>query len=211
MLAEEFYSSTNVTPHSAFVQLPPDSPGGRLLGLGNGLKAEKSVAYSLGLVLRPLPSLNINLDFYQITITYLIVTRLSLLEPGQHLFAKWIDTGTRGGDPAFLLPVAYRWGDVTYGVAGTYNATTVTRIRPPPAELGATTLFDATALSDVSTASPKFVLDLSALWRLGGLSVNLVEKIYGPSSEYENDDGDNATGKLQYFKTTIPSTPITNL
>src|SRR5581483_9748595 len=49
-LAEEFYSSTNVTPHSAFVQLPPDSPGGRLLGLGNGLKAEKSTAYSLGLV-----------------------------------------------------------------------------------------------------------------------------------------------------------------
>jgi iron complex outermembrane receptor protein len=77
--------------------------------------------------------------------------------------------------------------------------------------LGETTLFDATALSDVSTASPKFVFDLSALWRFGALSVNLVEKIYGPSSEYENDDGDNATRKLQYFKTTIPSTPITNL
>jgi iron complex outermembrane recepter protein len=41
--------------------------------------------------------------------------------------------------------------------------------------------------------------------------VNLVEKIYGPSSEYENDGGDNPTGKLQYFKTTIPVTPITNL
>jgi iron complex outermembrane recepter protein len=237
-LAEEFYSSTNVTPHSAFVQLPPDSPGGRLLGLGNGLKAEKSVAYSLGLVLRPLPSLNMNLDFYQITITDRIVSSGSLLgssqgivvsqpvldaiaangnsldnvtETGLQLFTNGIDTRTRGADLAFTLPVSYRWGDVTYGIAGTYNATTVTRIRPTPAELGGTTLFDATALSDVSTASPKFVLDLSALWRFGALSVNLVEKIYGPSSEYENDDGDNATGKLQYFKTTIPSTPITNL
>jgi iron complex outermembrane recepter protein len=237
-LAEEFYSSTNVTPHSAFVQLPPDSPGGRLLGLGNGLKAEKSVAYSLGFVLRPLPSLNVSLDFYQITITDRIVSSGSLLgssqgvvvsqpvldaiaangnsldnvtETGLQLFTNGIDTRTRGADLAFTLPVAYRWGDITYGIAGTYNATTVTRIRPTPVELGETTLFDATALSDVSTASPKFVLDLSALWRLGTLSVNLVEKIYGPSSEYENDDGDNPTGKLQYFATTIPSTPITNL
>ena len=237
-LAEEFYSSTNVTPHSAFVQLPPDSPGGRLLGLGNGLKAEKSVAYSLGLVFRPLPSLNMSLDFYQITITDRIVSSGSLLgssqgvvisrpvldaiaangnaldnvsETGLQLFTNGIDTRTRGADLAFTLPASYRWGEVTYGVAGTYNATQVIRIRPTPAELGETTLFDATALSDVSTASPRFVLDLSALWRIGGLSVNLVEKIYGPSSEYENDDGDNPTGKLQYFKTTIPVTPITNL
>jgi iron complex outermembrane receptor protein len=237
-LAEEFYSSTNVTPHSAFVQLPPDSPGGRLLGLGNGLKAEKSVAYSLGFVLRPLPSLNMSLDFYQITITDRIVSSGSLLgssqgivvsqpvldaiaangnsldnvtETGLQLFTNGIDTRTRGADLAFTFPVTYRWGDISYGIAGTYNATTVTRIRQTPLELGETTLYDATALSDVSTASPKFVLDLSALWRFGPLCVNLLEKIYGPSSEYENDDGDNPTGKLQYFKTTIPATAITNL
>ena len=237
-LAEEFYSSTNVTPHSAFVQLPPDSAGGRLLGLGNGLKAEKSVAYSLGMVLQPLPSLNMSLDIYQITITDRIVGSGSLLgssqgvvisqpvldaiaangnsldnvtETGLQLFTNGIDTRTRGADLAFTLPVSYRWGDVTYGIAGTYNDTVVTRIRPTPAELGATTLFDATALSDVSTASPRFVLDLSALWRFGALTVNLVEKIYGPSSEYENDDGDNPTGKLEYFKTSIATTAITNL
>lgn len=237
-LAEEFYSSTNVTPHSAFVQLPPDSAGGRLLGLGNGLKPEKSVAYSLGFVLRPLPTLNMSLDLYQITITDRIVSSGSLLgssqgvviskpvldaiaangnsldnvtETGLQLFTNGIDTRTRGADLSVIFPVAYRWGDVTYGIAGTYNATFVTRIRPTPAELGETTLFDATALSDVSTASPRFVLDLSALWRFGSLSLNLMEKIYGRSSEYENDDGDNPTGKLQYFKTTIPATPITNL
>jgi iron complex outermembrane receptor protein len=237
-LAEEFYSSTNVTPHSAFVQLPPDSAGGRLLGLGNGLKAEKSVAYSLGLVMRPLPTLNMSLDLYQITITDRIVSSGSLLgssqgvvisqpvldaiaangnsldnvtETGLQLFTNGIDTRTRGADLSFIFPVSYRWGDVTYGITGTYNATVVTRIRPTPAELGETKLFDATALSDVSTANPRFVLDLSALWRFGSLSLNLMEKIYGHSSEYENDDGDNPTGKLQYFQTTIPVTPITNL
>jgi iron complex outermembrane receptor protein len=237
-LAEEFYSSTNVTPHSAFVQLPPDSAGGPLLGLGNGLKAEKSVAYSLGFVSRPLPSLNMSLDLYQITITDRIVSSGSLLgssqgvvisqpvldaiaangnsldnvtETGLQLFTNGIDTRTRGADLAFILPVSYRWGHLSYEIAGTYNTTVVTRVRPAPTQLGDTTLFDATAISDVTTASPRFVLDLSALWTYGSLSVNLLEKIYGQSSEYENDDGDNPSGKLQYFKTTIPVTPITNL
>jgi len=36
-LAEEYYSATNVTTTTAQVQLPPDSLGGKLLGLGNGL------------------------------------------------------------------------------------------------------------------------------------------------------------------------------
>jgi iron complex outermembrane recepter protein len=237
-LAEEFYSSTNVTPHSAFVQLPPDSAGGRLLGLGNGLEAEKSVAYSLGFVFRPLPAMNMSLDVYQITITNRIVGSGSLLgssrgvvvsqpvldaiaangnsldnvtETGLQLFTNGIDTRTRGADLAFSFPASYAWGHLTYAIGGAYNDTVVTRIRPTPAQLGTTTLFDATALSDVTTASPQFVIDLSALWTLGNLSVNLMEKIYGESSEYENDDGDNPTGKLQYFKTTIPVMPITNL
>lgn len=55
-----------------------------------------------------------------------------------------------------------------------------------------------------------------------------MEKIYGPSSDYESDDGDNGNGGpfpacvprgglficpggLDYFKNTIPVTPITNL
>ena len=38
-MAEEFYSSTTVTPTTAFVQMPPNSTGGKLLGLGNGLSA----------------------------------------------------------------------------------------------------------------------------------------------------------------------------
>jgi len=38
-----------------------------------------------------------------------------------------------------------------------------------------------------------------------------VEKIYGPSSDYENDDGDNASNTLEYYKDSIGVTAITNL
>ena len=72
-LAEEYYSSTNVGPTSATVVLPPNSKGGKLLGLGNGLQAEKSKNYSFGVVLRPLPSLSVTADLYQIDVTNRIV------------------------------------------------------------------------------------------------------------------------------------------
>ncbi len=43
------------------------------------------------------------------------------------------------------------------------------------------------------------------------MTVNLVEKIFGPASDYENDDGDNPTGNFQYFQDKIGITAITNL
>ena len=78
-LAEEYYSSTDVTPTSAFVQLPPNSAGGKLLGLGNGLQPEKSLNYSVGLVFRPQEAMTVTLDLYQIAITNRIVGSGSLV------------------------------------------------------------------------------------------------------------------------------------
>jgi hypothetical protein len=54
--------------------------------------------------------------------------------------------------------------------------------------------------SELQTASPKFVANFGALLTLDKLSVNLVEKLYGPSSDYENDDGDNPTDSNEYFR-----------
>jgi iron complex outermembrane receptor protein len=73
------------------------------------------------------------------------------------------------------------------------------------------TLYNATSLSDITTASPKYVVNLGALWTQGKASVNLEEKIYGPASEWENDDGDNAANALEYFRTSIGVTAVTNL
>jgi iron complex outermembrane receptor protein len=71
-LAEEYYSATNVGPTSAFVQLPPNAPAARLVGI-NGLKPEKSRNLSLGVVLRPAGRLTATLDAYQINIDDRIV------------------------------------------------------------------------------------------------------------------------------------------
>jgi iron complex outermembrane receptor protein len=241
-MAEEFYSSTTVTPTTAFVQMPPNSPGGKLLGLGSGLQPEKSINTSLGFVFRPSASLNVSLDLYQISISNRIVGSGHLvgssgggviapniiraivangnqLDPdvmatgvtGINVFTNGIDTRTRGGDLTVTLPVDTARGRMTYSMGATYNATQITSVRATPRELGSTPLFDATAISDLTTANPKYIINLGALCQFGKATINLVEKIYGPSSEYENDDGDNPTALLQYFRTNIGVTPITNL
>ncbi len=66
-LAEEYYSGTNVSPTSADVQLPPNSAAATLTGFGK-LKPEQSDNYSLGVVLHPMPRLQITADAYSISI-----------------------------------------------------------------------------------------------------------------------------------------------
>jgi iron complex outermembrane receptor protein len=243
-LAEEYYSATNVTSNAATVQLPPNSPGGKLLGLGNGLQAEHSVNLSLGLVWRPTPGVNATLDVYQISITNRIVPTGVLvgtlngvpqasaaavnaaiaangnsLDPdvvvggttGVATFANGIDTRTHGADLVFNFPTDYALGHVNWAVGAEFNQTGVTRVPGTPAELVGLSLYNATALSDITTASPKYVVNLGALWTAGKASVNILEKIYGPASEWENDDGDNPSNTLQYFRTDTGVTAVTNL
>ncbi len=72
-LAEEHYTNVNVGPTTAFVQLAPDGPGTGLLGLGGGLKPERSTNISFGVVFRPLENLTATIDAYQILVTNRIV------------------------------------------------------------------------------------------------------------------------------------------
>jgi iron complex outermembrane receptor protein len=267
-LAEEFYTSTNVGPTTAFIQLAPNSAAGRLLGLGNGLQPEHSVNLSLGAVWRPVPGMNATLDIYQITITNRIagsgqiignsngtpissVVNNAILASGNaidpavlatgstgiNVFANGIDTRTRGADLVFDFPVDYGFAKVDWSIGATYNDTTITKYAGTPAALAAVDpvthiptnqLYDPTAYSDLTSASPKYIVNLGALLTMGKLSVNLLEKIYGPSSEYQNDDGDNGGGGIPacvpqkgtlficpggfgYFQSRIGVTPITNL
>lgn len=243
-LAEEYYSTTNVGPKTAFVQLPPNAQAAQLLGLGNGLQPEKSVSYSIGFVFRPIPRLTGTLDLYQTNIrnrivgsgtlystvngvqvspviTQAIIANGNSLDPGVtttgvNIFTNGITTRTRGADLSVDYPVDYEFGGVSYGrvdwsIAATYNQTSLTSVRNSPTQLGSQALFDGTAITDLTTASPKYVANFGALWTKGKYSVNLVEKIYGPSDELSSDFGDGPTGNVLYFPTHIGTTPITNL
>jgi iron complex outermembrane recepter protein len=257
-LAEEYYSSTNVGPLTAYVQLPPNSPAGKLLGLGNGLQPEKSMDYSLGFVWRPFDHMSATLDLYQIGITNRIVGSgnvagqingvptgayagvgaaiaayahgqdvidpaiLGTCPPGPsasivcgsygiNVFANGIDTRTDGADLVFNFPYEYNFGKITWTVSANVNTTSITKYASTPASLSGATLYDQEAYSELTTASPKYVVNFGALLQLDKLSINLVEKIYGPTSDFENDDGDNPTGNFEYFKDSIGITPITNL
>lgn len=244
-LAEGYYSATNVGPSTAFVQLPPDSAAGKILGIGKGLEPEKSVTYGLGFVWRPILRIIAMLDLYQITITNRIVGSGSIygtvggaptsdagvidsaiaatgaeLDPhvlasgttGINVFVNGIDTRTRGADLSFDMPIDYTFGRIDWTIAGTYTETVLTNAPPTLPAVPDQALFDPTAISDLTTAGPKFEVNLGASWIFQRLSVNLTEKLHGPSSEYESDNGDaEPSGKPVYYRTRIPLTPITNV
>ncbi len=243
-LAEEHYTAVNVSPSSAFGQLAPNGPGASLLGLGDGLKPEKSTNESLGLVVRPLESLSVTLDAYQIQVDDRIVgagpffgqiygtpypgagdINLAIAESGLsinpailatgttgiEIFTNGINTRTRGLDLALDSPSDYAFGHIDWSIRGTYNYTSVTHEIASPPELGGQPLFGPTTLSDLTTASPRLVLNFGAHWTVSQFYVDVHEILYGPSSEWDNDDGDNTTGIPVYYKDTIGTIPTTNL
>ncbi len=231
-MAEQFYSSTNVSPSTAFVQLAPNSAGAALVGV-NGLKPEKSENLSLGVVLHPSPKMAITLDAYQITIRDRIVgsgrvygsggavnsaavvaaikQNGNVLDPsvsdtGINIFSNAVDTRNRGLEIVYSNYSAFpEMGRVDWSAAVNYNQVKLIKVNQAPVQLQPQTLLDQTAISDLETASPRFRLNLGALWKLNKWSVNLRESVFGPSSEFATEDGGD------YFKTSISTRAITDL
>ena len=231
-MAEQYYSATNVSPTSAFVQLAPNSLGAALVGV-NGLKPEKSTNYSLGMVLHPAADIALTLDAYQISIRDRIVgsgaiygsggstnspavvaailANGNVLDPtvtqtGINIFSNAVNTRTRGLEAVFTTNSNYGAnGRVAWSAAASYNTTDVIKVNQAPTQLQPQTLLDQAAISDLETASPKFRLNLGALWSMGMWTVNLRESFYGKSSEFGTEDGG------QYFETTIKAKALTDL
>ncbi len=164
-LAESYYSATNVSPTSAFVQLPPNSAAARLLGIDT-LKPEESTNYSAGIVAHPLEDVTATLDMYEIdmkdrifgsgslyglqgnvaqsaAVTAAIRANGNILDPtvtntGINVFSNGIDTRTRGADLVVTKPVDYgSYGNVDWSLTGNYNTTKVTKVKAPPVQLAA--------------------------------------------------------------------------
>ncbi|MFC5459886.1 TonB-dependent receptor plug domain-containing protein [Massilia niabensis] len=232
-LAESFYSATNVSPRSAFVQLAPNSPGARLVGI-DGLKPEASTNLSAGMVLNPAPGLTVTLDAYQIKIrdrivgsgalygsggavnspavTAAILANGNVLDPtvvetGINIFSNAVNTRSRGLEFVATKSSNYGgYGRVDWSAAANYNVVKVIQVNQAPIQLQPQLLLDTTAISDIETASPRLRLNLGALWKSGAWTVNLREAIYGKSSEMQSPDG-GAT----YYKTEIGNLAVTDL
>nr|WP_315215445.1 TonB-dependent receptor [uncultured Duganella sp.] len=231
-LAESYYSATNVGPTSAFVQLAPNSPGARLVGV-DGLKPEASTNLSLGMVLNPASNLNITFDVYQIKIRDRIVGSGALYgsggavnspavtaailangnvldstvsQTGINIFSNAVNTRSRGLEFVTTLNENYgAYGRVDWSIAANYNKVEVTKINQAPTQLLPQTLLDKTAISNLETASPKMRVNLGALWKIGDWTINLREAIYGKSNDYGSEDGS------VYHKTEIKAKAITDL
>ena len=236
-LAEEFYSATNVAPTFAVVQLPSNSPAAKLLGFGN-LKPENSNNYSVGFVAHPLNALTVTLDAYQIDIDRRIVATGTILgqngsevvsqavldaialhgnvlDPtvsyaGVSVFTNGADTRTRGAELSSTYPVLLGSGRLDLSFTANFNETTVTEAAAPPAVIsGQGALLSPRALSDLTTAAPRFKLAFAALYSAGPWSVNVRETLYGPESQTVSPDG-TGSGPDAYVER-ISTTPITDL
>ena len=230
-LAEEYYSATNVSPTSAFVQLPPNAPAAKLIGV-DGLDAEESTNFSIGMVLRPATHLTMSLDAYQIDIDdrvvgsgalygsggannsaaviAAIIANGNVLDPtvsvtGVNVFSNGLDTRTRGAEFVLTYSSSLGAGSVDWSLAANYNSTEVTQIKDAPPQLAPQTLFDATAIADLETAFPKYRVAGGATWTIGSFSATLRETVYGAASSLESPDGGT------YYENKISVTPITDL
>ena len=254
-LAEEHYTNVNVGPTTAFVQLAPDGPGTSLLGLGGGLKPERSTNISFGVVLRPLDNLTATIDAYQILVTNRIVASGNIngtidgklftgaenvnaaiaasglsIDPavlangtsGVNLFANGVDTRTRGIDFTLSSPQQLPFGHVDFTVGATYNYTVATRVLSGTPEMGGQALFDAQAVSALTTQSPRVVLNMGAHLTVSQYYVDVHEIIYGKSSSCDNPDSDTSAAPLgaycanygsglYYYQDHIGAIGITNL
>jgi iron complex outermembrane receptor protein len=244
-LAEEYYSATNVSPSTATVQLPPNAAAAAVIGLGTGLQPEKSTSFSAGIVLTPAGGPTVTLDIYQIEIRNRIVGTGQLtgssggvivsqavldailangnvldsgvINTGVSIFTNGIDTRTRGADLTLAFLQDYGFARVNWTVGATLNDTSVTKVRKSPTELNGQSLFDKQTISDLETASPKYVLNLGADWSHSKATISLHEIIYGEAVEQTVDDyGDTSVidptvSGSAFYQTKIGVTPLTNL
>jgi iron complex outermembrane receptor protein len=150
----------------------------------------------------------------------------SLVVPGGSysvsLFTNGIDTRTKGVDFTLDAPFDYGWNKLDLSLGATYSDTTIRSIHNAPAQLAGQTpfatgsaLFDQAALSDLTAANPKYVLNFGAYWvAYERFSASVHEIIYGKTQEYQSDTGKTpagATSVITYWPNTVGVTPITNV
>jgi iron complex outermembrane receptor protein len=134
---------------------------------------------------------------------------------GIAVFTNGANTRTRGVEVTANYASDFDdYGHVDWSAAFNYNETTITHLQPLPAlvanaAFSQTSILSPTALSTLTSASPKEKAVLGAYWTKGRWSVNLREEIYGEVSEIIDFSGAGTDPEARKF--TVPATGITDL
>jgi iron complex outermembrane receptor protein len=200
-LAEEYYSSLNVTPDSANGLLAANSAAARILG-ATALKPERSTNFGLGLVLNPLQNLNVTIDAYRISIRDRIVeggtssgqTAIDALTasgiplptgiPPSAVSASYFSNGANTRTDGIDLVGTYHsnfalWGRVDWDLGVNFNTTKVTQVGT---NASGGPLLNAQQIAFLSSATPKNKIILGGTWHLDKWAVSLHETRFGSTS-----------------------------
>ncbi|MDB5426948.1 MAG: TonB-dependent receptor [Phenylobacterium sp.] len=129
---------------------------------------------------------------------------------GISVFTNAVDTRTRGIEATVTYASDFaEYGRVDWSLGYNHNETTITKLAALPAQdfsaaptvITQTSLLSASALSGLTTATPKDKLVGNAFWKLGKWTVNLRESVYGKSSELVSTS--NVTTELKIGVTAI--------
>ncbi|MDY0746753.1 TonB-dependent receptor [Paucibacter sp. R3-3] len=197
-LAEQYFSSTLVTPVFTYVQLPANSAAAKLAGAQN-LKPEKSDNISLGLVAHPAKDVELTADAYQIRIKDRIVLKTGIsgapaaaaiaaagivAQPGTsafyaNYFANGIDTTSRGLDLSAQTRSDFgAAGFVKWSLAGNFQHLKIDKADPS---------FSLGVLSPLTDSTPKHKLVATADYTLRDFTGTLRVTHYGRTSQWTQD------------------------
>jgi iron complex outermembrane receptor protein len=200
-LAQQDYSTTSTVFISSVPYevrtFPVNSPVGRAFG-AEPLKAEKSVNYSLGLVLQPTDSTALTVDAYQIRIGDRIVLSENLTGTavtnyltahgfpgvtGGRYFTNAVDTRTRGVDIVGSWRTELAGGGLDLTLGYNYNKTTILNTRPNPAILAQNGLnlqrIGRVETGRITIGAPRDKLALGGNWTLGHWGLRSTLSRYG--------------------------------
>ncbi|MGI4959894.1 MAG: TonB-dependent receptor plug domain-containing protein [Janthinobacterium lividum] len=215
-LAEENYSSLNVSPTGASGILAVSSAAAQSIG-AVPLKPERSTNASAGFVLEPMRNMSITADIYQINIRDRIVGAggvtgtsaakaidltgatlpegIQLSDVSAYYFANGASTRTQGIDINANYFTDFRqYGTVTWTAGLDLNRT---RIHHVGSDAFGNPFLTAQGIGYLTTASPRSKIILNAFWKIGKFDVNVRQTRYGQTTNdvtYE----DQAPADLQY-------------
>jgi len=219
-LAEQNYTSLSTTPTGANGVVAVNSATARALG-SRPLVPERSMNFSAGFLLNPLPRLHITVDAYQISIRHRIVEggvyngsqAISALESGGYqvdstvtpdsvsvqYFSNGANTRTRGVD----ITAAYntnlgKAGKVDWDVALNLNETKVTR---DYTDSNGQSLLSAQGIGYLTTAFPRNKLIFGGHWHKGKWDFSVHEMRYGHTiNQLQYVTGSNAYSNSVFYQ-----------